>query len=1615
MSNPRSLTAGAGNHLSAATKDDWEDWEDDEVLTPMTTMGGSTPQPLPAKFEASSGEETLTIPGRKVSQRAPSSLGRQSMRGLRRLKSRNRQKAQNAQAGIKVVTDMSKFQQQQKNQHIAHQLRSATDTRTGKFVDVAALKALEGAPSDDSIGTFAWFRRKSTKGKRVQKLVTEVSPQADLSPASRPIVIGFAMPSDSDVVISPQTAVVETPVEFPRYFKPTKVTSPDQPVSAWSPDTEDGASPRIVDRGFVPAVPSIPSYYKTTEFSPVPESSHNAGFSTTKEKKGRRDTIATPVYDDDDDMATPITLFEEDGSPAVTQRKSLRIKGRPRAATNGSSRSQGWWDHVTSPFGPPTPQSPAVSHHTKVEENQKWWKDVDKKQSPLTSAAATSPLSPEAGPSNKLRAVPTIQPQTPTIVIQDMSTTQPSSSRAPPPAPLHPGMTQRSEKPRAMVVEEEEVRASSEMPPPYSPPSNSKAPPNARYRAVFPPGHPLNAAFPPSPGPVPPGLSHTMTSQGAIGLSDVPLTPAETQQSRAILPDRPLGSFIPGDHYIDVSGRGVRQKTERQRRRHEKEDVVAYKAGRMWHGRGCFPCCGSCFGRPGREGRKRRRWCLGICITILILTGVGVALGIILTRHTAVAVEEIPSRFLNLTNFPPMPTGISTVIGPDSDATTACVQPPTLWSCSLPKEQAESAAPFGADQPSFVLQIQFDNNSRQLWNVNGDRPRPTDPENRGNGEPLTNRTKQATATATTHARGEVPVTGFISLVRRLLLGPRESNLGFRSEPAPPSFQEMFFLGNTTDGVVSDDKAGEPTPFYISILHSVNASIGPNVLTRRATKNDHGNEPIQTNLTANRGGVNASDIAPPPALNSDGTGAPAVLLPFPTQQPVRLYDRGLPTERYSFYTYFNKTMYVKSVDVLLGDGMDSSPVPADENGGSLETEAKFLVTWLSVRYKVEIWTRWENTTRLVGTTSDSNTNNGNTNSKTPDQQPGTFPYPITITLDTHGGERGKKFAFVRGVDDRQRIIMNDARFVLNRMNTTGDLVNSSGEDFNPSLGGMDGGTGGCQCQYRNWVGVSRSCCLHYRQVSKASTNRSTRTKPLFTLAIETSCDDTCVAILEKRGDTAKLLFNEKITSDNREFGGVEPITTIKSHVANIGPLVNKAVLALPETSSTAFGIRYVDPVTKSVSYRRKPDFVSVTRGPGMSSPLSIGLSTAKGLAAAWQVPLLAVNHMQAHALTPRLVEALKNGEKASASASASETEPAKPAGKKPKKKPQQKPEFPFLSLLLSGGHTMLVLTRSAVSHSILAEAKGTTAIGDMLDKLARTILPEPTIKDSKNVMYGALLESFAFDLPDPSPSSDSNSDSNNPNSNTPTSNPTSNPPPEFTEAEYNYIYEPPAKRADEIAPYISPTYGWQLTPPLHETRAMKYNLSGLHGQAKNIMLQKFIVDVPERRELARETMRLAFHHVANRVVFALDRFAGGPQSQKRPQTKRPDVPRTLVVSGGVASNRFLMHVVAKVLASRGYGPDVVKVVRPPPQLCTDNAAMIAWTAMEMWEAGWRSELSVLAEKTWSIDRGGDDSESWSLELREDEKEGRQTKGMMAREGWYRVDGDQQRIEGDSSRG
>ncbi len=260
--------------------------------------------------------------------------------------------------------------------------------------------------------------------------------------------------------------------------------------------------------------------------------------------------------------------------------------------------------------------------------------------------------------------------------------------------------------------------------------------------------------------------------------------------------------------------------------------------------------------------------------------------------------------------------------------------------------------------------------------------------------------------------------------------------------------------------------------------------------------------------------------------------------------------------------------------------------------------------------------------------------------------------------------------------------------------------------------------------------------------------------------------------------------------------------------------------------------------------RKPDFVSVTRGPGMRASLSTGLDTAKGLAVAWQVPMVGVNHMQAHALTPRLVAALAQDVSA----------PPDPA-------------FPFLSLLISGGHTLLVLSNGLNEHKILATTAD-IAIGDAIDKVARLLLPQDQLGSSNEIMYGSLLEKFVF----PGGSTD-------------------------------HHYSAPATKGEEIARKPS-KWGWALCPPFAETRSgskthsMQFTFSGLGSTIRRrVDTSSDELSIPERTDLGREAMRIYFEHLASRVVLALRALADQVPSDAK-------IINTLVVSGGVAANGYL---------------------------------------------------------------------------------------------------------------
>ena len=370
--------------------------------------------------------------------------------------------------------------------------------------------------------------------------------------------------------------------------------------------------------------------------------------------------------------------------------------------------------------------------------------------------------------------------------------------------------------------------------------------------------------------------------------------------------------------------------------------------------------------------------------------------------------------------------------------------------------------------------------------------------------------------------------------------------------------------------------------------------------------------------------------------------------------------------------------------------------------------------------------------------------------------------------------------------------------------------------------------------------------------------------------------------------AELRFLETVTSANGATGGIHPLVSLVSHRQNLAPLLARA---LPHCGD-------------------RPDVVAVTRGPGMVAALAVGLDTAKGLAVGLGRPLVGVHHMLAHALTPRLVAALGSGGGGGDGGGSGEA-----CG------------FPFATLLVSGGHTLLARSCAPTRHRVLADTID-IALGDMLDKAARALLPAAALEAAGPVVvYGRLLEQFCF-------------------------------PGGGGDAEWAYHAPRTRARLDEAARRRALWGDWALPVPLAHVRPDAFSFAGLGSALQRVLDARGAgMGADERRALGREFMMTAFEHVASRVVAALrseecDGAAGGGTGG------------ALVVSGGVASNGFLRHVLQRSLAHAELTR--VRLVVPPTRFCTDQAAMVAWAAAELWRGGWRTALDVQPLRRWSLD-------------------------------------------------
>jgi N6-L-threonylcarbamoyladenine synthase len=178
---------------------------------------------------------------------------------------------------------------------------------------------------------------------------------------------------------------------------------------------------------------------------------------------------------------------------------------------------------------------------------------------------------------------------------------------------------------------------------------------------------------------------------------------------------------------------------------------------------------------------------------------------------------------------------------------------------------------------------------------------------------------------------------------------------------------------------------------------------------------------------------------------------------------------------------------------------------------------------------------------------------------------------------------------------------------------------------------------------------------------------------YILAIESSCDDTSAAVLRNKTVLSNIVATQQI---HEEYGGVVPELASRAHQQNIVPVVHQAL-------------------AKANIDKKQLSAIAFTRGPGLLGSLLVGTSFAKSLAMGLSIPLIEVNHMQAHILAHFITH-----------------EKSVP------------PEFPFLALTISGGHTQIVLVRDYFDMEILGETLD-DAVGEAFDKSAKILgLPYP---------------------------------------------------------------------------------------------------------------------------------------------------------------------------------------------------------------------------------------------------------------------------------------------------
>lgn len=330
---------------------------------------------------------------------------------------------------------------------------------------------------------------------------------------------------------------------------------------------------------------------------------------------------------------------------------------------------------------------------------------------------------------------------------------------------------------------------------------------------------------------------------------------------------------------------------------------------------------------------------------------------------------------------------------------------------------------------------------------------------------------------------------------------------------------------------------------------------------------------------------------------------------------------------------------------------------------------------------------------------------------------------------------------------------------------------------------------------------------------------------YVLGIETSCDETAVAIYHsEQGLLSHGVYSQ--IALHRQYGGVVPELASRDHIQKITPLVRQVLAQAQLDLSVISGVAY-------------------TKGPGLMGALLVGALFARTLAFALNIPAVGVHHMEGHLLAPLL---------------------EKPA-----------PEFPFLALLVSGGHTQLMQANAFGQYTLLGESVDDAA-GEAFDKIARLL--------GLDYPGGPQLAKLA--------------ESGNPNA-------------------------------------------FHFPRPMLNRSGLDFSFSGLKTAVAQHIVGK--IDTPQQKA---DVAASAQQAIVDTLVAKCQRAIEITGLQR------------LVIAGGVSANHLLRRELQQMTEKQG-----ATVYFPRLDLCTDNAAMIAFAGYHHLKAGQRESLAVQVKPRWDM--------------------------------------------------